>query len=362
MKRGTELYAVILAGGVGTRFWPLSRRTRPKQFLPITSERTMLEETVARLRPLVPEGRILTVANADQSRAIRRLAPSIPRENVLVEPRGKNTAPSLLLATASVHLRNPEGVVAVLPSDHRIAKPDVFRRKLRAAAETAALEESLVTFGIRPTFPSTGYGYIHFTRRKRKARRGEAFFSVLDFREKPDLETAGEFLNSGDYAWNSGMFVWRASVFARKLERHAPDFFPFWTRTVAALKKRSRAELAGIFEDIPALSIDYALMEKAEGTLVAEGDFGWSDVGAWSSLAGIWPRDGSRNAVKGDAVVLEAGGNICYNPKKLTALVGVRDLVVVETKDALLVCRKDRDQDVRKILGLLERSGKKKFL
>ncbi|MBM3294228.1 MAG: hypothetical protein FJY82_06840 [Candidatus Aminicenantes bacterium] len=362
MRGRPELHAVIMAGGVGTRFWPLSRRKRPKQFLPITSERTMFEETAARLHPLVPPVRIHTVADAFQSRTIRRLAPWLPAENVIVEPRGKNTAPSLILATARVHLRNPEAVVAVLPSDHLIARPGLFRRRLAAAAEAAAREDSLVTFGVRPTFPSTGYGYIHFTRRGAKTRGGEMFFPVLEFREKPDLKTARRFLRSGAYAWNSGMFVWRASVFARKLERHAPGFFPFWLRMAAALKSRSRTGLADVFDDIPALSIDYALMEKAEGTLVMEGDFGWSDVGAWSSLADIWPRDASDNAVRGEAAAVEAGGNVCYNPGKLTALVGVSGLVIVETGDALLVCRKDRDQDVKKILELLGRRGRKQFL
>lgn len=362
MTPKADLHAVIMAGGVGTRFWPLSRRKTPKQFLPIAAERTMFEETIGRVWPLIPEGKILTVANAAQTRTIRRLAPGLPAANLIVEPRGKNTAPSLILATASVYLRNPEGVVAVLPSDHHITRPDVFLRKLRAAAEAAAREESLVTFGVRPTFPSTGYGYIHFSRRGAKRHRGEDFFPVLAFTEKPNLVTARRFLRRGGYAWNSGMFVWRASVFARKLERHAPDFFRFWGPTLAALKSRSRPALAKIFDEIPALSVDYALMEKAEGTLANEGDFGWSDVGAWSALADIWPRDGEGNAVKGEAVAFEAGGNVVYNPGKITALVGVRDLVVVETPDALLVCRKDRDQEVKKILESLAKAGRPRVL
>jgi mannose-1-phosphate guanylyltransferase len=362
MTGKADLHVVIMAGGVGTRFWPLSRRKTPKQFLPIATGRTMFEETVGRVLPLVPEAKVLTVANAAQTRSIRRLAPSLPAANLIVEPRGKNTAPSLILATAQVYLRNPEAVVAVLPSDHHITRPEVFLRKLRAAAEAAVGGESLVTFGIRPTFPSTGYGYIHFSRRGVKRHRGEAFFPVLAFTEKPGLPAARRFLRRGGYAWNSGMFVWRASVFARKLERHAPDFFRFWGPTLSALKSRSRSALAKVFDAIPALSIDYALMEKAEGTLTSEGDFGWSDVGAWSALADIWPRDGEGNAVKGEAVVLDSGRNVVYNPGKMTALVGVRDLVVVETPDALLVCRKDRDQEVKKILEALAKRGKSRVL
>jgi mannose-1-phosphate guanylyltransferase len=362
MTRRPGLSIVIMAGGSGTRFWPLSRKRTPKQFLPIASDRTMIEETFRRVRPLVPPRRIHTIADAAQSRTIRRLLPALPAANVLVEPRGRNTAASLILATAHVHLRDPEEVVAVLASDHLIADEPLFLKKLAAAAEAAARTESLITFGIRPTFPSTGYGYIHFAKSGFRRFGGEPFHRVLAFREKPAREAAVEFLRGGDHAWNSGMFIWRASVFARRLARHAPDFFPYWERTLEALRSGSRSRLAAIFDEIPALSIDYALMERAEETLVCSGDFGWSDVGAWSSLADIWARDPAGNAVKGEAVAVESEGNICYAPGKLTALVGVRDLVVVDTGDALLLCRKDRDQDVRKVLEILARSGRTRFL
>jgi mannose-1-phosphate guanylyltransferase len=362
MKRGPDIRAVIMAGGSGTRFWPLSRRSTPKQFLPITSQRTMIEETFRRILPLIPPRKIFTVANAAQSRTIRRLVPRLPEGNLLVEPAAKNTAPSLILATAHIFLRNPEAVVVVLASDHLIARPEAFLRKLAAAAEAAAHTDGLITFGVRPTFASTGYGYIHYAKSGARLFSGESFYPALAFREKPTVETAADFIKSGDYAWNSGMFLWRASAFARKLERHAPAFFVYWERTLEALKRRSRAALTKIFAEIPAMSIDYALMEKAEGTLVCEGDFGWSDVGAWSALADIWPRDGQGNSFKGEAVAVEATGNICYNPGKITALVGVRDLVVIETKDALLICRKDLDQDVKTVLERLARTGGTKYL
>ena len=357
-----DLYIVIMAGGSGTRFWPLSRKRRPKQFLPIAAERTMIEETFRRIRPLVPPRRIYTIANAAQSRTIRGLLPAMPAANALVEPQARNTAASLVLATAHIYRRNPEAVVAVLASDHRIGDEPAFLRKLEAAAEAAARSESLVTFGVQPTFPSTGYGYIQFSRDGARTINGEPFYRVLAFREKPSLEKAAAFLASGDYVWNSGMFLWRASVFARALERFAPDFFPFWNRTIDALAGNSKAALAKIFEEIPALSIDYALMEKAGGTIVCAGDFGWSDVGAWSALGDLWPRDGRGNARRGEIVAVDAEGNIIHNPGKLTALIGVKDLVVVQTKDVLLVCRKDRDQDVKKILDVLNKDGKKEFL
>jgi mannose-1-phosphate guanylyltransferase len=355
-----DLRAVIMAGGSGTRFWPLSRKRRPKQFLPIAGPRTMLEETAARIRPLVTPSRTYTVADAAQTRTIRRILPRLPRRNLLVEPRARNTAPSLLLATAAVYLRKPDAVVAALPSDHLIADAARFRARLDAAAAAADRTGSLVTFGIPPTFPSTGYGYIHFGRTGARRFRGLEFFAVESFREKPDVETAVEFLRSGEYFWNSGMFVWRVDAFAEKLAKHAPEWRVFWDRLLEALRpgRPARSKLAAIFDDMPATSIDYALMERAEGVLVEEGDFGWSDVGAWSSLAGIWGADDSGNSVRGESVILDSEGTVCYNPGKLTALVGVKDLVIVDSADALLICRKDQDQRVKEILEILGKTGK----
>ena len=358
MMKKPDIHAVIMAGGSGTRFWPLSRRKTPKQFLPIVSDRTMVEETVRRIQPLVAKGRIYTIANGAQTRILRRLLSGVPAKNLLVEPKGKNTAPSLIMATAWVYLKNPEGIVVVLPSDHLITDKATFLKKIAAAAAAAGSEDALITFGIPPTFPSTGFGYIHYRKAGVRKCSGEPFFEVKAFKEKPSQEIAEGFLRAGDYFWNSGMFIWRASVFARKMEKFAPDFFPFWRRMLEALKAGSRARLAAAFEEIPALSIDYALMEKAGGVLVSEGSFGWSDVGAWSSLAEIWARDGAGNAVKGDSVVLDSRNVLCYNPGKLTALVGLQDLIIVNTKDALLVCRKDLDQKVKEVLEILKKDGK----
>jgi mannose-1-phosphate guanylyltransferase len=359
-----DLRAVIMAGGSGTRFWPLSRKRAPKQFLPIVSSRTMLEETAARIKPLVPSRKLYTVANAAQTRTIGRLLPRLPRTNLLVEPRARNTAPSLLLATARVYLSNPRAVVAVLPSDHLITNVPRFLAKIGAAADAANRSGALITFGIPPAFPSTGFGYIHFQKEDPRRYRGQRFHEVESFREKPGLETAVGFLRSGDYLWNSGMFVWRADVFADALRGHAPEFHVFWTRMLEALASGRAAgpKLAAIFEEIPSISIDYALMEKAASVLVTEGDFGWSDVGAWSSLAGIWPADDAGNAVKGESVVLDSRGTVCYNPGRLTALVGIDDLVIVNTPDTLLICRKDQDQRVKEIIDILAKMGRTDLL
>ena len=354
-----NIRAVIMAGGSGTRFWPLSRKTRPKQFLDIVSSRSMIEETVARLLPLIPPKDIFTIADGNQTAALRDLLPDLPKRNFLVEPLARNTAPSLMLATAHAYLHDPETVIAAVAADHLIRDPDRFLSKLQSGAKAAYSGDRVVTFGIPPAFPSTGYGYIHFSREKGKRIGGEPFFPVLEFKEKPGRAEAERFLADGNYYWNSGMFLWRADAFARKLRRYAPKFFPFWERMLDALEKKNRKGLRSVFEEIPALSIDYALMEKAKGVVVCAGDFGWSDVGAWSSLYEVWPPDEAGNAVKGEKLVLDSQGCLVYAPGKLTALVGVKDLIVVDAGDALLICRKDLDQKVKDIVEILKRENKK---
>jgi mannose-1-phosphate guanylyltransferase len=362
MSGRPRVCAVIMAGGSGTRFWPLSRKTRPKQFLPIATQKTMLEETVERLRPLLPPEAIYTISNSAQAAAIRRLIPDLPARNVLVEPLAKNTAASLILATARVYHQNPKAVILALPADHLITKPDVFLKKLRAAAAAAAREDVIVTFGIPPTFPSTGFGYIHFAGRGRRRFGDVDFFPVLRFKEKPDLERAASYLKQGKHLWNSGMFVWRAEVFARKLKQFAPEFTAFWERIVEAIKKNDRPAVTAAFREIPATSIDYALLEKAKGILMAEGDFGWSDVGSWASLADIWPKDGSENAVRGEAQFLDSQNCLVYSPHRLTAVVGMKDVIIVDTKDALLVCSKKADQRVREVIDALKKKGGRKII
>ncbi len=357
-----NIQVVIMAGGVGTRFWPLSRLRKPKQFLPITSPRSMLEETAERLLPLVPWTGIRTIANAVQTRTIHAFLPKVPKRNLLVEPAGRNTAPSLILATAHVYLQDPEAAVLVLPSDHTVTDSALFLRQLRAGAQAAVRDKRLVTFGMLPSFPSTGYGYIHVSGEAASRRGGFDFFEVLEFKEKPELAQAHAFLASGDYFWNSGMFVWTPRVFAAALEAHAPEFHPHWLKTLDALKKGDKAKLNRVFKAIPATSIDYALMEKASGVLVCPGRFGWSDVGAWSSLLDVWMRDAQGNVSRGEVLSLESEGSLVYNPGKLTALIGVRDLIVVNSGDALLICRKDRDQKVKDVIGILGKTGKKKYL
>jgi mannose-1-phosphate guanylyltransferase len=357
-----DIRALIMAGGIGTRFWPLSRKQKPKQFLPIISEKTMIEETVLRLLPLFSPSQIYTIAGHEQSETIRKLLPQIPKKNILIEPRGKNTAPSLMLATADIYRQNPDAVVAALPADHLITNAARFLQKLEAASRAAFDNPLIVTFGIPPSSPSTGYGYIQISPQEPIQLSGEDFFTVQKFKEKPDKEKAEEFLAEGNHFWNSGMFLWQAKTLPLKLGQYAPELFPFWEKMVKALQLRQESLLASVFDEIPSISIDYALMEKAQPVWMCRGDFGWSDVGAWSSLSDAWALDEKGNALRSDGILLDSFNCLVHNPGKITALVGVEDLIVVDTEDALLVCRKDCDQKVKKIVDILTKKGKKEHL
>jgi mannose-1-phosphate guanylyltransferase len=357
-----DIRAVIMAGGVGTRFWPLSRKQKPKQFLPIISDKTMIEETALRLFPLLDPLQIYTIANRIQTEMISRLLPQIPEANLLVEPTGKNTAPSLMLATAAIYLQNPEAVIIALPADHAIKDGARFLQKVEAAGQAAHNGARIITFGIPPSSPSTGYGYIQISPQESNDLVGETFYSVEKFKEKPSLQQAKEFLEAGNHFWNSGMFLWQAKTFPEKMGQYSPELFPFWEKMVKAFEEKDMALLISVFDSIPSISIDYALMEKAKPVWMCRGDFGWSDVGAWSSLMDLWIKDDQGNALRGETMLLDSANCLVHNPKKMTALVDVEDLIIVDTEDALLVCRKDSDQKVKKIVGLLEKKGNTGYL
>jgi len=357
-----DIRAIIIAGGAGTRFWPLSRKKKPKQFLPIISDKTMIEETVNRLLPKIPLTNIYTVANFELTQIIKNLLQSLPEENLLVEPLGKNTAPSLMLATARIYLQNPKAVLAALPADHLIKDASLFLRKLEAGATAASEGEFLITFGIPPAYPATGYGYIQSSQENPLRFLDENFYAVQEFKEKPEYEKAKAFLEEGNYFWNSGMFLWQANVFAKKLEQHAPSMFSYWEKMLEALQNNDEGQIDSIFAEIPSISIDCALMENAEGVLMCEGDFGWSDVGAWSSLADIWPQDKKGNVQRGESLLLDSQNCLIFSPRKITALIGVKDIIVVDTEDALLIAHKSQDQKVKDIVEKIKEKGKVEYL
>ncbi len=339
-------HALIMAGGKGERFWPWSRAKRPKQLLPLFGKKTLIEMTVERLLPLIPRRRIWIVTNAAQARAMARLMPSFPRSNFIVEPAGKDSAGAVMLGCALVARRDPQAVMALLPADHLIKDTRAYRRALGDGFALAAAEPVMVTLGIKPVDPSTAYGYIERGARLRRRFPGNTpIFEGRRFLEKPDLATARKFLKLGRYYWNAGMFIWSAATLRDAFVLHSPVHAAGW----AALQKNPSAYLAGGFLKLPKISIDYAVMEKSRNLRVAEGRFDWDDVGSWTSLPKHLGRDARDNCVRGTVLSLDSRNSLVLGQKRLIALIGVRDLVVVQTDDATLICHRDAVQRVKEL-------------
>jgi mannose-1-phosphate guanylyltransferase len=351
-----QLYAVIMAGGAGTRFWPASQPDRPKQLLPLAGRpgEPLIAASVRRILPLCPEERILVVTARHLTAAMRSALPGLPAENFLSEPVARNTAPCIGWATATLQRRDPDAVVMVLPSDHFIADEDAFRAAIGAAArltETAAI----ATIGITPTRPETGYGYM-----EKGATLGGSAFEVKRFVEKPDRARAETYVTSGQYLWNSGMFFFRARAMSDLIARHLPDL----AAGIARIDRAARAghetgEVESVFPSLPAISIDHGVMEKADSVAMIAGNFGWSDVGSWQSSWELAEKDAHGNAAPRSAVLVDARGNLVSDLStdregRVVALVGVHDLAVVLTDEALLVIPRERAQDVKKALEVLQ--------
>jgi mannose-1-phosphate guanylyltransferase len=353
-----KLRPVIMAGGSGTRFWPLSRRKRPKQLLPLASGKPLLVDTVARLASLATVRDVLIACGRPHVTAIRRMLPKIPRSGLIVEPIGRNTAPCVAVASAIVARRTPEDIVAVLPADAYVADASAFRRDLGAAAE-AARGGSLVTLGIRPTRPETGYGYIEVGEQLAQgaAHRAERFV------EKPDRAQAEKYLTSGRFLWNAGIFVFRADAMLAALDQFLPEVANA-ARSIAGAHGTTRFDSAmrRSFPKLPSISIDYGVMEKAPNVLVVPASFGWSDLGSFAALPEVRGVDGSGNLIAGHALALDSAGSLVLADKRLIAVLGVRDMVVVDSGDALLVCPKDRCQEVRRIVDELAKRGLSRLL
>jgi mannose-1-phosphate guanylyltransferase len=354
-------YAVILAGGSGTRFWPLSRRKRPKQLLRLLGKNTLLEETLRRIRGIISPERTFVFTSAWVRDEVLRVLPEVPREQVVAEPASRNTAPTLGLAAHEILRRDPKGVMVVLPSDHIITRPAAFRRVLRAGCEWAAVEGRSVVVGLKPSRPETGYGYV---RRGELAGRAEgcAVYRVEKFTEKPALAVARRYVASRRYLWNGGMFLWRASTLVRNLERHQPRMAQGLERIARAGGVSARRVLAREFPRLEKISIDYALMEKISQVFVVPADIGWSDVGSWAVVYKLSRKDRERNVRPAASLALGATDNMIYSPGKFVVTVGVRDLIVVETEDALLICGGHCSQEVGKAVQEIEKLGRRDLL
>ena len=367
-------YAVIMAGGQGTRFWPRSRRRLPKQLLQITGRSTLLQDTVRRLLPLFSWRRILVVTNRDQAEEVRRQLPRVPPGQILVEPVGRNTAPCIALAAEWIATRETDAIMVVAPADHVINPAAALRRTLAAACDLAVKTNALVTVGIKPTRAETGYGYIelgdvvdHHSSQARWVRR---------FHEKPSAAMARRYVGSRRHLWNSGMFIWRASVFRRALERCLPEVRQaldgVWPAARGSKRMSSRAgeqRLGRVYRKLPSVSVDVAILQpltavrdSAPHVAVVPARFDWSDVGSWGAMPEIWGRDQRGNAAIGKVLAVAARDSIVYSPERLVALVGVKDLIVVDSADALLICARGHAQDVRKVTDELKQRGWSRYL
>jgi len=368
-ERTLSSHAVILAGGRGTRFWPRSRTRTPKQLLNIVGRDTMLQQTVARLRPLIPPDRIWTVTNAEQSAAVEKQVPAAARKRVLTEPTGRNTAAAIALAAVHVrHAAKGDALMAVLPADHFIRDAQKYRAIVSAALQVAQDAGRIVVLGIPPTRPDTGFGYVE---RTGEARPSNEFplFAVRRFTEKPELAVATEYLASGNFHWNAGMFFWRVSTFLDNLKNFLPKTHAALESLAADIGKRSYdAKLKKIYPRLESVSVDYAILEPASRdqaspkVFVIPAEIGWSDIGSWAAVYELLAQSPNANVLAGPGHTIDATGNFLYSPKKYIAAIGVHDLVVVETSGALLIVPRDRAQDVGKMVKHLELQKRRELL
>lgn len=353
-----NVYAVIMAGGVGARLWPRSREKSPKQLLHILGEGSMLQNTIARLQPLIPYQNILIVTSAAQAAALMQQVPQIPPENIIIEPFGRNTAPCVALAGGIIAARDPQGVMVVLPADHWIANVGEFQHKLQMGCQAAWEMQCLVTMGIQPTRPETGYGYIQWSDEREQGNRfyDEGLRPVYSFAEKPDRPTAERFLESGDFLWNSGMFIWRTDVIDGELGRYLPELHEQMQAVWQAVgTPQFESILDRAYRRIHPISIDYGVMEKADKVYVVHCEFGWSDVGSWDEALRLARSDADGNVIQGEAVTVDTVRSFISTDGKMIATVGVEDLIVIDTPDALLICKRGQSQRVQAVVDYLRR-------
>lgn len=360
-KSNGSLFALILAGGTGTRLWPRSRRESPKQLLPLFSKRTMLQETYDRILPAVSPTHIFVVTNEGYLDTVREQLPDVPPQNVIGEPEGHGTAPSIGFGALHMQKIDPDAVMVSLHADHYIERGDRFRRALTDAAQVAE-QGYLVTLGIQPRNPETGYGYIH---------RGEIIekigdqpvYSVAQFLEKPDEATATQFVRSGEYYWNSGIFAWRIATLWEEFSAYQPALCEQLRKIGKTLgTPRERTTMRRVWGEIKNETIDVGIMEKSQRVAMLPIDVGWSDVGSWATLLDLLPSNQDNNVVVGEHVGVDTQSSLLYSPNRLIATVGLTDMIVVDTGDAILVCPKSRAQEVRHIVEALKQNNKHKYL
>lgn len=346
------MHAIIMAGGLGTRFWPKSREKHPKQLLNIYGNKSLIQNTVERLKSLIPSDRMFVVSTENQLKEISKQLPFVPKKNYIVEPQGKNTAPCIGLAALFLDRLDPESVMVVLPADHLIASKATFHKVLKAGAKIAFERDSLVTIGIQPSYPATGYGYIQFNQELEDIS-GVELLKVKTFAEKPNLETAKRFLKSGDFLWNSGIFIWKTKTILKEIEEDIPDLYDGLLEIKKALGTPKQNEvIKRVYRQIRSISIDYGVMENAKDVVVLKGDFDWNDLGTWDEVYKLSKKDKEGNTLIGRHLLKDSNRCFIDAPGKCVAVIGLDDLMVVDTEDAILICPRHLSQDVKEIVDI----------
>ena len=354
-----KMYGVIMAGGSGTRFWPLSRQNNAKQLLNLSGADTMINETIVRISRFIDKKDIFIVTNKCQSKKIAELTDKyIDKDHILIEPEARNTAACIGYAACKIKKRYGDGIMCIFPSDHFIKGTKTFEETINQAVEIAVKDEKLITIGIQPTYPSTGYGYIKFNKSEEKAAK-----NVIQFVEKPDYETAKSYIHSGEYVWNSGMFIWKASTILNEFERYLPKIYEKLFTIADYMDTEYECEIINrLYGDIPSISIDYGIMERSDNVLMLTGEFSWNDVGSWDSLQALYDSDKSGNIIIGEHININTKNCISYSSGRLIATMGVENLIIVETKDTVMICSKESAQDVKKIVETLQEEGRIQYL
>ena len=352
--------ALIMAGGKGERFWPKSRQSLPKHFLSLTNDgKTMIQLTVERILPLVSLEDIYIATNTNYKHLVLEQLPGIPAENVLCEPVGRNTAPCIGLGAVHIQRKYEDAIMIVLPSDHLIKYNDIFTETLANACDVAEINANLVTIGITPNYPETGYGYIKADKNKQLKKT----YSVERFVEKPDFNLAKTYVESGDYYWNSGMFIWKLSSILENMKNFMSDTYNGLLKIQAAIKTPEEENvLKNIFPEFVSDSIDYGIMEKASGIYLIPGNFGWDDVGSWLAVERVKGTDDAQNTLTGNVIALNTSHCTIEGKKRLIAALGLKDLIIVDTDDALLIADKNSAGDIKKILAVLRDTDRENYL
>ncbi|HOZ29850.1 MAG TPA: mannose-1-phosphate guanylyltransferase [Bacteroidales bacterium] len=345
-------YCVIMAGGIGSRFWPISRSNMPKQFLDIMKTgRTLIQQTFDRMNKIIPADNIYVVTNEEYRKIVNEQLPSVPDENILCEPMRRNTAPCILYSNIKIGQRNPEANIVVTPADHLIVNEDEFLKNISEGLDFIKSNDLLLTFGITPDRPATGYGYIQIANDDANSK----FVQVKTFTEKPHLELAKFFLSSGDFLWNSGIFLWKQKSIEKAFKEFLPEMFNLFIENKNIFgTKQEKAVINRIYSDAKSISIDFGVMEKAQNVCVLKTDFGWSDLGTWNSLYSLHDKDENHNVVVGDKVLMNQSFNNYINtasPGKVVLLHGIEDLIVVDTETALLICKRENEQQISDLLN-----------